>query len=182
MSKCKACNREMLGQVSCTVPTLVVNGKVLARIRYGDEPDSEATAPCHDCATPVGGIHHARCDVERCPDCGRQRIGCGCERADVGDGNATTDKSDLQLWAGHNVPHSLAGSVATAIGASYVDHRRPDTYMPAPHMIEVGTRRPDDADGATHILAISAFSPWGDLAARIQKALSPQTEKPDGGV
>jgi len=44
---------------------------------------------CPDCATPVGQAHHPGCDIERCPECGVQRLGCGCD----------TDRADLP-WTG----------------------------------------------------------------------------------
>ncbi len=35
---------------------------------------------CHDCGimNKEGNIHHAGCDMERCPRCDGQLIGCGC--------------------------------------------------------------------------------------------------------
>ena len=38
----------------------------------------ESGGRCHDCAIKHGGCHHPGCDVERCPKCGLQLIGCGC--------------------------------------------------------------------------------------------------------
>ena len=34
---------------------------------------------CHDCGAKLGRYHHANCDVEQCPICGGQLIGCNCE-------------------------------------------------------------------------------------------------------
>lgn len=33
---------------------------------------------CHDCGVEEGQLHVYGCDMERCPFCGRQLIGCGC--------------------------------------------------------------------------------------------------------
>ena len=35
-------------------------------------------AICHDCGVMEGEIHHYGCDMERCPFCDRQLLGCGC--------------------------------------------------------------------------------------------------------
>ena len=60
--------------------TYVMGGKEVVRVRYGDEDgyygaDQQA---CHDCKVVKGEFHVPGCDVERCPKCGRQVIGCGC--------------------------------------------------------------------------------------------------------
>ncbi|MHB9150016.1 MAG: toll/interleukin-1 receptor domain-containing protein [Thermoleophilia bacterium] len=52
----------------------------LPRIRYGDESsDWRADEfPCHDCAAIKGEYHVPGCDVEECPVCHGQALGCEC--------------------------------------------------------------------------------------------------------
>ena len=54
-------------------------GKYYKRIKYGDEDFAWPDERCHDCGAKLGHYHHANCDVEQCPVCGGQLIGCNCE-------------------------------------------------------------------------------------------------------
>jgi hypothetical protein len=59
------------------------DGRVLARIRYGDEPGiGDVTSKrCYDCGVLNGQYHVRRCGVERCPSCLRQYWSCSCNFA-----------------------------------------------------------------------------------------------------
>jgi hypothetical protein len=96
MATCEACGQEMLLGTGCshTIMVLAVDGggeEQRERVRYGQEKEDWGAGdglPCHDCAVKPGGCHHPGCDVERCPRCGAQAIGCEhslATRADVGE-------------------------------------------------------------------------------------------------
>ena len=59
-------------------------GQKFGRINYGDEPGWKmynlefADIPCHDCGVVKGQYHAKNCDVEECPRCHNQLLGCGC--------------------------------------------------------------------------------------------------------
>jgi hypothetical protein len=61
-----------------------IRGQKFDRIKYGDKPGwgtdnpDYAEIPCHDCGVVKGQYHADRCDVERCPRCHNQLLGCGC--------------------------------------------------------------------------------------------------------
>lgn len=90
MARCSYCKLEMTDQVACTMKIYddMVGKPPLARIPYGTEPNLLAWVErgeipalpdnCRDCGTPLNGLHHPGCDVERCPGCGGQAIGCDC--------------------------------------------------------------------------------------------------------
>jgi HEPN domain-containing protein len=58
--------------------------KAFSRFKYGDEPmwlqidPTYAKIPCHDCGVIKGQYHAERCDMEQCPKCKKQLLGCGC--------------------------------------------------------------------------------------------------------
>jgi hypothetical protein len=80
MGICKWCEQEMLKADSCTEETVKYpDGTKLSVSKYHFKEDN---GRCHDCNIKHGGIHHPGCDVERCPRCGGQLIGCGCLNID----------------------------------------------------------------------------------------------------
>lgn len=87
MAKCSTCRRDMLSADGCVGEPFEIDAKTtLTPIRYGDETrygsDWSRTLlagkRCHDCNAIIGAFHHPGCDMEECPNCHRQAIGCGC--------------------------------------------------------------------------------------------------------
>jgi hypothetical protein len=76
--KCDICNEEMLEKNICTCgnPYININNKLYFRdTNYYDDNER-----CHDCGilNKKGNVHHWNCDIERCPSCKKQLIGCNC--------------------------------------------------------------------------------------------------------
>ena len=81
MAICHECKQEMGDVDSCTYNIIIISGEKYERSReHFAEPDGR----CNDCGIKHGGIHHFGCDVERCPKCGLQLIGCYCTGVAVG--------------------------------------------------------------------------------------------------
>jgi hypothetical protein len=78
MAKCKRCKKEMCDLNTKTCAYEVVefpDGTKMSPIPY-NPPDPNIR--CHDCGIAAGGVHHVGCDMEICPRCGGQFLGCSC--------------------------------------------------------------------------------------------------------
>ena len=67
----------------CPISHIVLRGKKYEKKKwegYGkwDFAKDDDASSCGDCAAPIGSPHHKGCDLEDCPRCGQQFIGCGC--------------------------------------------------------------------------------------------------------
>ncbi len=76
MVECGICEQEMKEVKSCTSQFVKIGGRWHLRNNtyYDDGPR------CHDCNIVNGfpNYHHLGCDMERCPVCQEQAIGCDC--------------------------------------------------------------------------------------------------------
>ena len=58
-----------------------IGGRAVARIAYGYERDGfteDADDECANCGVPTGFLHLLPCDLEQCPSCHGQALGCSC--------------------------------------------------------------------------------------------------------
>lgn len=76
MAKCRDCKKEMTEADSCDFKKIKIDGKWFSRIRSNQKR-------CHDCGIAFYGIHHAGCDMERCPKCKGQMLSCNCDKGDL---------------------------------------------------------------------------------------------------
>jgi len=76
-AKCDTCHGFMLEVDGCIKTWFVIDGKRYDRQPYAGGYDP-GTGRCGDCGAKIGHYHHPGCDVERCPVCHNQMIGCAC--------------------------------------------------------------------------------------------------------
>ena len=79
MAKCRRCKLEMCDSKTktCTANKEAVfpDAAKMSPVPY-NPPDTNIR--CHDCGIAAGGVHHVGCDMEICPRCGGQFLGCSC--------------------------------------------------------------------------------------------------------
>jgi hypothetical protein len=81
MAICSHCGGEMTEGISCLTDPVIIGGKAYAPIPFGQELRPRhryEPEECRDCGTPLGGVHHPGCCMERCPACHGQALGCDC--------------------------------------------------------------------------------------------------------
>ena len=85
---CKECRCGMKESDGCLqLPIPMKDGRVLKPILHGEEERSDWGRDgkrCHDCGAKPGHYHHPGCDVEECPSCHGQILGCACLETDEG--------------------------------------------------------------------------------------------------
>ncbi len=74
-ARCKVCDREMVPNGSCLMIQIRIGNKWYQR---STEHFGEPSGYCYDCNAKHGSYHHWGCDVESCPKCGGQMLGCPC--------------------------------------------------------------------------------------------------------
>jgi hypothetical protein len=68
---------------SQTVKSFCIAGADFSRIAYGYERGAFAEyaieTECSNCGAPTGFLHLLPCDLEQCPRCEQQALGCSCD-------------------------------------------------------------------------------------------------------
>lgn len=79
MAICEDCQQEMIGADACDHPYLIIQDGQTLYVYERDTEYHDNNERCHDCGIVNGNVHHAGCDMERCPVCGGQFLGaCEC--------------------------------------------------------------------------------------------------------
>ena len=107
MAKCRRCKMEMCDSSTKTCVTYQFvkfpDGTKMPPVPY-NPPDSNIR--CHDCGVVAGGFHHVGCDMEICPRCGGQFLGCSCF-VSKGDIFATKKTDKIVLKPNHRYWRAL---------------------------------------------------------------------------
>lgn len=81
MATCDYCEQEIHTADGCIDAPIVIDGYPYSPIRFGEEAHPLRMPRCGDCNVLPGQVHHHGCDIEECPACGDQSIGCDCRWA-----------------------------------------------------------------------------------------------------
>jgi ribosomal protein L37AE/L43A len=66
---------------------LPTNFAVTSTIVVKQQASIMKPGPCPDCGAAIGERHNSGCDIERCPHCGWQALGCAHFHADAATGS-----------------------------------------------------------------------------------------------
>ncbi|KKM93640.1 hypothetical protein LCGC14_1206270 [marine sediment metagenome] len=81
MARCSECQKEISDPKteSCLLDVIQIDDVFYHRSTFHFQ---EPSGRCLHCGIVHGKVHHFGCDVEQCPKCGLQVIGCGCVNDD----------------------------------------------------------------------------------------------------